>query len=91
MARMTDDRHWLLTAQRRAEEQAIALSERRARNEAAPADRLTLLPGTTAGDEERLRKLPVCAPGGWGGVIPGTHPEREAIRRMTAAEKEKTP
>ena len=83
----TDDRHWLRAAQRRAEEQSIAQSERRARNESEPAARLKHLPGSPAGDEERLRKIPAMAQGGWGSVIPGTHPEREAIRRVTASEK----
>jgi hypothetical protein len=83
----SDDRHWLRSAQRRAEELAIAQSERRARNETEPTDRLKHLPGSPAGDEERLRKIPVSAPGGWGGVIPGTHPEREAIRRAATSDR----
>lgn len=80
------DRPLLLAIQHQQLAATLARAQARALRDAAPADKLRHLPGSPAGDEERLRKIPVCAPGGWGGVIPGTHPERETIRRITAAE-----
>lgn len=70
----------LLSFQRRQEAARIAQAQARAATETGARTGATA-PRSGEGDHRRLRGIPVV--GGVAGVIPGTQPERAALRRLT--------
>ena len=77
---MPDENPALLSFQRRQEAARIAQAQARAATETGARTGATA-PRSGEGDHRRLRGIPVV--GGVAGVIPGTQPERAALRRLT--------
>ena len=70
----------LLSFQRRREAAAMERAKAKAATESGARTGASA-PRSGEGDHRRLRGIPVV--GGVAGVIPGTQPERAAIRRLT--------
>ena len=79
-----DDRgHLLRFVQRVQMERQHQQMVAKALNEASPAELAKSGPGALPGDPRPLRFVPVTVGrGGLGGAQPGTHPEREIMRRL---------
>ena len=78
-----DDNPALLSFHRRREAAAIERAKAKAATESGARTGASA-PRSGEGDHRRLRGIPVV--GGVAGVIPGTQPERAALRRLSPRE-----